>query len=241
MDLVSKGIMILRGHSMETKDLLRHNSVFNCIAEHELDTLLEKAHTRQYHKGQYLSHAGDIWPFLFFMSKGSVTAVKESLEGRSFVATSFKSGDVFWGVSFFHPDLPMPVGLKVDQQSSVLLWSREQILPIILKNGNVAWELSRLMVSRMLRASEIVEELAFQPVAGRLAKLLIDFPGQMPSGPIARSLTLDDMAARVGSTREMVCRLLQRFADEELIKITRTEFEITDRNQLMEIMQKERS
>jgi len=226
---------------METKDLLRHCTVFSCMAEHEIDTLLQKAHPHQYHRGQYLSHAGDIWPYLFFLSKGTITAVKESLEGRSFVATSFKPGDVFWGVSFFHPELPMPVGLKVDQQSSVLLWSREQMLPIILKNGNFSWELSRLMVSRMLRASEIVEELAFQPVAGRLAKLLLDFPGQPTTGPTARSLTLDDMAARVGSTREMVCRLLQRFADKELIKITRTEFEITDRDQLMEMLQKERS
>ena len=49
------------------------------------------------------------------------------------------------------------------------------------------------------------------------------------------------MAARIGSTREMVCRLLQRFADEELIKITRTEFEITDRDRLMDMVQKERS
>ena len=96
------------------------------------------------------------------------------------------------------------------------------------------------MILRMLRASEILEELAFQPVAGRLAKLLIDFPGQSSVGPIARSLTLDDMAARVGSTREMVCRLLQRFADEEMIKITRTEFEIINRDPLMEIMQKVR-
>jgi len=92
----------------------------------------------------------------------------------------------------------------------------------------------------MLRASEIVEELAFQPVAGRLARLLIDYPGQATSGPVARSLTLDDMAARIGSTREVVCRFLQRFADEELIKITRTEFEITDRDGLMGIVRKVR-
>jgi hypothetical protein len=48
------------------------------------------------------------------------------------------------------------------------------------------------------------------------------------------------MAARIGSTREMVCRLLQRFADQELIKITRTEFEITDRERMLEMMQKVR-
>jgi CRP-like cAMP-binding protein len=225
---------------METKDILRDSAVFGSMAEPELDTLLDQALVRQYHKGQYLTHAGDIWPLLFILLKGSVTAVKESLEGRSFVATSFKPGEVFWGVSFFHPELPMPVALKVDQQSSALLWTREQILPIILKNGRVAWELSRLMVSRMLRASELVEELAFQPVAGRLAKLLIDFPGGITGGPIARSLTLDDMAARIGTTREMVCRLLQRFADQELIKITRTEFEITDRDRLTDMMQKVR-
>jgi CRP/FNR family transcriptional regulator len=222
---------------METRDLLRQSTVFSCMAERELDFLMKQALVHQYHKGQYLTHAGDIWPFLFFLSKGSITAIKESLEGRSFVATSFKSGEVFWGVSFFHPELPMPVALKVDMQSSVLLWSRDQILPAILENGHFSWELSCLMVSRMLRASEILEELAFQPVAGRLAKLLIDFPGQVTSGPIARSLTLDDMAARIGSTREMVCRLLQRFADEELIKITRTDFEITDRDRLMKMMQ----
>jgi CRP-like cAMP-binding protein len=77
-------------------------------------------------------------------------------------------------------------------------------------------------------------------VAGRLARLLIDYPGQAGPGPVARSLTLDEMASRIGSTREMVCRFLQRFADDDLIKITRTEFEINDRQRLQEMAQKVR-
>jgi CRP/FNR family transcriptional regulator len=225
---------------METRELIKRSTVFGCLSDHELDELLDQAILRQYHKGQYLTHAGDIWPYFFFLLKGSVAAVKESLEGRSLIATSFASGDVFWGVSFFHPELPMPVALKVDLQSSVYLWSRDQVLPILSANGLMSYELCRLMVSRMLRASEIVEELAFQPVAGRLARLLIDYPGHVASGPVTRSLTLDDMAARIGSTREVVCRFLQRFADEEVIKITRTEFEITDRDRLMGIVHKGR-
>jgi len=225
---------------MKIKELFRQNSVFGSLPEWKQDALLQQAVNRQYQKGEYLTYAGDIWPFLFLLAEGSITAVKESSEGRSLVATSFKQGEVFWGVSFFHPDLPMPVALKVDTSSRLYLWSRDQLLPVLLENGQVSWELSRLMVRRMLRASEIVEELAFQPVAGRLARLLIEYPGQATSGPIARSLTLDDMAARIGSTREMVCRFLQRFADEELIKITRTEFEITDRDRLIDIAQKVR-
>jgi CRP/FNR family transcriptional regulator len=230
--------MFLRGDFMEAGELIGQSPVFRCLTEDEQSRLLSQALIRQYHKGQYLTHAGDIWPYIFLLAKGTVSAVKESLEGRSLVATTFKPGDVFWGVSFFHPELPMPVDLKVDLHGTVYLWSRQQVLPIILENGQLSWELSRLMVSRMLRASEIVESLAFQPVAVRLARLLIDFPGQAVPGPIARSLTLDDMAARIGSTREMVCRFLQRFADEDLIKITRTEFEITDRDRLVNMIQK---
>ena len=70
-----------------------------------------------------------------------------------------------------------------------------------------------------------------------LAKLLVDTGGAEPQKAITRSLTLDEMAARIGSTREMVCRFLHRFADDGIIDITRTEFKITDQKRLLEISQ----
>jgi CRP/FNR family transcriptional regulator len=87
------------------------------------------------------------------------------------------------------------------------------------------------MVERMERASSIVEGLAFQPVAGRLARLLLEHYGGV-DGPTARDLSLEEMAAHVGSTREMVCRMLYRFSDDRLIDITRTEFTLIDHNGL---------
>jgi DNA-binding transcriptional regulator LsrR (DeoR family) len=50
---------------------------------------------------------------------------------------------------------------------------------------------------------------------------------------MARVLTLEDMAARIGTTREMVCRYLYRLAEEGAIEIRRTELRIKDR-QLLE-------
>jgi len=41
-------------------------------------------------------------------------------------------------------------------------------------------------------------------------------------------MTLDEMAAQIGTTREMVCRLLYRFAEEGAVEISRTEFMISD-------------
>lgn len=97
------------------------------------------------------------------------------------------------------------------------------------------WQLARIMVSRMNRASEIVEDLAFQPVSGRLAALLLEEYEDSAPGPVKRDLTLDEMAARIGTTREVVCRVLYRFSDDNLIEITRTEFELNDAKALAHI------
>lgn len=220
---------------MASEQLLRQSQVFAGLKEDEWDDLFQQASIREYQRGEYLAHAGDLWPFLFFLASGSIAAVKESSEGRALIATSLKQGDVFWGKAFFHPDLPMPVALKVDSPSRVYLWRREQLLPMLHRNGIVSWELSRLMVLHMLRASEIVEELAFQPVAGRLARLLLEQFADSSDDRLTRDLTLDEMAARIGSTREMVCRFLHRYADQGMITISRTEVSILDRPALSEL------
>ncbi len=225
-------------HAIET--LVQH-PLFSCLTPEEQETLARQAIRRNFSAGEVASRAGDIWAYLFLVREGSVQAIKESREGRSLVVAEIGAGEIFWGLAFFQDDTPNPVSLQFSRPSCLWLWQRATILPILLENGHFTWELSRLMVGRMLRASEVIEGLAFQPVAGRLAHLLMDYPGKADSGPTARSLTLDDMAARIGSTREMVCRLLQTFADQNLIKITRTDFEITDRDALAGMAQKVKS
>jgi CRP/FNR family transcriptional regulator len=213
--------------------MLKQSAIFSGLGAAELARLAETAILKRYQPGEFVAHAGDRWPYLFLISEGGISAVKESSEGRSLVAASFGPGEIFWGVAFFEPDLPMPVALRVDAPSSLYLWSREQMIPLLQKNGKVSWELIRLMVKRMLRASEIVDELAFQPVAGRLARLLLEqFPADQQSAE--RRLTLDEMAARIGTTREMVCRILYRFAEQGAIQINRTEFIFKDRSLLEE-------
>ena len=77
-----------------------------------------------------------------------------------------------------------------------------------------------------------LNEFAFQPTTGRLAKVLLDHYGDAVGDYVARDMTLDEMAARIGSTREMVCRHLYHFADQGAILINRTEFKITDQDLL---------
>jgi CRP/FNR family transcriptional regulator len=211
--------------------------IFSPLSDVEKRALRHLAVPITFQKGEWITHYGDIWPYLFIIEKGTVSAIKESFEGRSLIVGRFEAGEVFWGLAFFLENEPMPAALVANEKCKLQIWSRDQLLPIILANGNVSWEMTLMMVKRMLITSDIVEGLAFQPVAHRLAKFLVTQFGEQSTDKFNRDLTLDEMAAHIGTTREVVCRVLHKFSDQGLIHITRTEFEFTNRNGLRRLAQ----
>jgi len=211
---------------------LNKNPLFEKLSQPERIHILDASIEKTYPKDDWITHYGSGWPYLFLVERGQVTALKESPGGRSLVVITLEARDVFWGAGFFKEGVGMPVALIASQETRLRLWSREKLLPFIISNGQFAWDLAQLMVERMMLASRILEELAFQPVAGRLAHLLLEQFKDQSGDTMTRDLTLDDMAARIGSTREMVCRHLYNFADQGAIKINRTEFKVTDKNLL---------
>ena len=218
---------------MKTKSPLARNQVLSQLDETELEKLKTSAQLRRFQDGDWIVHHGDVWAYLFFIQKGQVTAIKESPEGRSLTLATFNEGEIFWGLAFFIENAPMPAALKASDECKLLLWSRDDMMPFILKNGKLSWELSKLVIQRVQFASEIVEKLAFQPLAGRVARLLLE-QYSTSQNVVPRHLTLDEMASRVGTTREIVCRILYRFAEQGAIQINRTEFTFLDRNLLEE-------
>ena len=221
----------------DLEGLLHSNSVFSTLSLADLTELARWASSRSYQKDEKIILYGEVWPYLFLVGQGSIDAVKESSEGRMLMINTFLAGDIFWGLAFFQENAPMPVTLEARQPSRLFMWSRETMEPILARNGRAGWELCRLMAGRMQRASAILEEIAFQPVAGRLARLLLDHFEMAGDSAISRHLTLDEMAARIGSTREMVCRVLYGFSDKKLIEVTRTEFVLTDREGLSHLIE----
>ena len=217
---------------MDLGKRLSENPLFSAMDPGEVQQMMDLGITREYPKGQWVSHYGSSWPYLFLVEEGQITALKESPGGRSLVVMILEEGEVFWGVGFFKEGIGMPVALVADQESRIRIWTQDRLLPFLLNNGKFTWALAQLMVERMLIASQILEELAFQPVAGRLAHLLLEQFEDQSGDTLTRDMTLDDMAARIGSTREMVCRHLYQFADRGAIQINRTEFKVTDQDML---------
>lgn len=223
---------------MEQFKEIMENPVFIRLSSDLREQIAGLAMKKALTKGSFLVRQGEVWPYLFLLTHGQLVAEKDSADGRTFIAASFKPGEVFWGVSFFIDEAPMPANIKAFEESSLYLWRQRDLKPIIETNGILSWEISRLAVTRMQFVSELIESMTFHPIAVRLARLLVGIADNAGTAPIERNLTLDEMAARIGSTREMVCRLLYKFSDEGLIKITRTEFSVTDAESLIKRAQK---
>ncbi len=224
---------------MKVRDtLLKQNSLFAQWRVEERDELARRAMQRQYHKGEFIAHYGDVWPYLLLVETGAVDLLRESEEGRSLIVATLGAGEVFWGLAFFFADAPCVITLQAREATCLYLWSRDTLLPFLRENGNATWELCLLLVRRMQRASDILGELAFQPVAGRVARLLLEHFRDAPGDRLKRDLTLDEMAARAGTTREVVCRALYNFSDKGLIRITRTEFHLTDKDGLARLAER---
>lgn len=217
---------------------IKDNPIFCRLSLETRDQIINLAVKKDLKKGTYLVNQGDMWPYLFLVTRGQLVAEKDSYDGRTFVAASFKPGEIFWGVSFFIDGAAMPASIKAFENSTIYIWSQQDLKPIIEMNGIFSWEISKLVVSRIQFVSEILESMTFHPIAVRLARLLVGIADGEEKTSIERNLTLDEMAARIGSTREMVCRLLYKFSDEGLIKITRTDFSVMDPDSLLKRAQK---
>lgn len=174
---------------------------------------------------------GQIWPYLVLMESGELRTHKVSPQGRALGAMRLQSGTLFCSPTILDGE-GLPATLESDGDCSLFLWHGDRILPYLKKNNQAMWDLSMLFIKRMRQASDMVEDLAFHPVASRVARLLLKQHQQSGADHLKRDFTLDEMASMVGTTPVMVCKILSQFADQGFLKVSRTEIEFIDRFQL---------
>lgn len=213
---------------------LAHVPVFRKLSSSKLREIDKIGVQRCLEPGEFIVAAGEIWRGIVYIREGVVEGRKESAEGRALVVNMFGAEDVIWGHTLFDGD-PAPNALIVKTPTVVVQWHGAELLPLINNNSEALWDLCILLNQKLRRASDVIEGMAFSANAGRLAKLLLDFFETQGENPVRRTMTLDEMAASIGTTREVVCRLLYRFSDTEIIQVNRTHIRLLNRNGLLNV------
>jgi CRP-like cAMP-binding protein len=192
--------------------------------------LAKLAIRREIPRDEYLCHQGYVWPSALFVASGRMRWTMLSAGGQEHTLFVLEPSSVFWAHSLFD-DEPMPASLIAVKDSIAYVWPRDVILPTLYKNPDSLWEINRLLIRTMRRAREIIYGLAFHPVAGRIADMLLK-ESNKDTAIVERDWSLNELATMVASTPEVVCRVLHQFADEGLLGITRTRITLHDREGL---------
>ncbi len=219
-------------------ELIRGAEVLDQLTPAERQELSQTAIRRALKKGQVLCNQGDDWPYVLYIAHGTLRSVINSPDGRGYVVGTWQKGEVFWSHAVFD-QAPAPSTLEVVHRAELYQWQGEQILSVILRNPSATRALLRRQTRLIRRRREVIYNLAFNPVASRLAKLIVEHVFDTDQPTVARDLTLADMAQMVASSPEVVCRLLYQFQDSGAISINRFSITLHDRESLEKLVMRD--
>jgi CRP/FNR family transcriptional regulator len=229
--MIGKAGEIAKMSKNELRQCLETAPVFSKLSPADREELVRLAQRRQYDRGALICMQDTIWDDVLHVHSGRLGWSILSLEGKRQIVFEIGPCGIVWGHSLFDGE-PMPASLEAQEPTVVYAWSGEVIVPIVSRNVEAVWDVTRVLVKAMRSVREVVYGFAFHQVSGRLARLLLNRYEPQSGQSVQRDITLDEMADGVGTTRELVSRVLHRFDNEGVIKVTRTKFVFSDLTKL---------
>ena len=212
--------------------LLRSISYFSGLDEAILKALARVSVRRRYDAGQMIFVEGEPCAGLFIVESGRVKVFKLSPGGREQILHIFGAGGGFNDVAVLDGG-PNPASAMALEPTSVLVIDRPSMVDLLKRYPALSRAVIENIANRARHLVSLVEDLSLRTVEGRLAKLLLEeATREVDLERVPRGLTHAQMAARLGTVREVITRSLHKLEDEGIIKIERHRIVILDREAL---------
>ncbi len=214
-------------------DFLKSLPYFTALGAEEIERIEKDILEYPLAKGEVLFLEGEPCRGLYIVRSGQIRIFKSSLEGREQVLLIAKPGDTFNDVPVFDGG-PNPASASALEPSTVLIIPKAKLLSL-MADSPVALSILKVFAMRLRHLTVLVEDLSFRHVVSRLAKTLLELAvtGQEPS-PVQR-LTQDEMAAMVGTVRDVIGRALKTLEKAGAIKIEGQRILVVDTKKLKEM------
>lgn len=196
--------------------------IFSDLTETELGFLVQRSVAKHFPAGEVIFYEGDPCPGLYIVESGFVKIFKSSANGREQVLAIDGPGQsiaelpVFDGGSY-------PASAQAAHDTSLLFVSKQDFQALCMAHPQVALKVLRVVGRRLRGLVAIIEELSFTTVRQRLASLLLrsaratDQSGK--NVRISLPATNQELAAQIGTVRELVSRNLSRLQAAGIISI----------------------
>lgn len=217
--------------------LLRRVPYFHPLPEEVLAALAALAVERRYDRGQVIFLEGEPCAGLYVVARGEVKVFKVSPQGREQILHRLGPGDTFNDVAVLDGG-PNPAGATAISDATLCMIARADIQRLAQAYPALAWALIESIARRARHLVAMVEDLALRSVKERLARLLLAEAARIPAAGAldrTRMMSQAEMAARLGTVREMIGRALRDLDDDGVISLDRHRIIIKDAARLAAI------
>ena len=203
--------------------IIRKAPLFSALDDAAAHELRQSMVSLKLNKGQVLFKEGQEGDRLYVVVHGKIKLGTQSNDGRENLLSILGPGEMFGELSLFDPEPRTSTATAVTDVRLVSL-AHDAVIGLITSNPQTSLELLRRLAQRLRKSNEILADLVFADVPGRVAKAIIDlgerFGVQKEDGlHVNHDLTQEELAQLVGASRETVNKALADFAARGWVKL----------------------
>jgi CRP/FNR family transcriptional regulator len=210
---------------------LQVNPYFDQVEPAALAALAECVSLHAFERGETLFLEDDACAGLHILHSGCVKLYRLSPNGRQYIIRLCQEGDTFNEVSVFDRN-GNPVNAEAIEPSRAWVVEADCIRRMLAAHPGFAQKVIDNLCANLRMLVRAASEMAFYQVTHRLARLISQMPAEDLSGEGAARMTQEQMAARLGTVREVVARSLRELERSGAIRTVRRRITIADASRL---------
>ncbi len=218
---------------MEAREALRRVLFLRDANEEVLRTLLARARIVKVQRGEVLFLRGEPCHGLHVVLDGAIRLYNSSSNGREQVIGVERSGSVIGELPLFDGG-NQPYSAEAMSPSRLLFIPREHFLTVIHAHPELMQAALRALAIRIRRLLHLVEELSLHEVPERVARYLLA-QAKERGACFTLDYTHAELAAQLGTVREVVTRTLNRFRKAGWISIQDGKITVLDPDALQSL------
>ena len=204
-------------------DVLTRAGIFQGVEPHAVEVLAQALESAEFARGAVIFAEGEPGDRLYIISSGKVKIGRKSPDGRENLLMVAGPSDMFGELSIFDPGPRTSTATAVTEVRAYTM-DRAALREWIGKRPEIAEQLLRVLARRLRRTNNMLADLIFTDVPGRVAKALLQLARQFGSQEsgllrVTHDLTQEEIAQLVGASRETVNKALADFAHRGWLRL----------------------
>lgn len=197
--------------------MLNQVEIFAGLSDRELEIIANSCVSRSYPKNTVIINEDDYADSLYVIESGRVKVYCSDKNGKEFIMNTMVAGEYFGELALLD-DEKRSASVRTLDKSVFLIMYKDEFNKIMDEHPNICRTLIKNLTGRVRKLTSKVKSLALQDVYGRVAQVLTSMAVERGDKYyIDEKLTQQDIADRVGASREMVARILKDLTIGEYI------------------------